>query len=179
MELLNQNGYFAHIWSYGELGLWPLALNFLEMLNTAPVSLSDWQKILTGMYEWRYGSKTVVLNIFGRRDHNLSPLDLKFSEMFNTAPISLFDWRKFLPVTLKWSCVSKTEFLPKFGHVVTLTFDFWNSNFKKWLTQPNKSFSWIKVAAWYAWVELWPQNWIFPHIWSCGDLNLWPMKTNI
>ena len=72
--------------------------------------------------------------IYSCGDLDLWPWDFKFSEMLKPTPISLFNWQKFLHDTFKWSYGSKTAFLPIFGHVVTLTFDLWTSNFQNCLT---------------------------------------------
>ena len=33
---------------------------------------------------------------------------------------------------------------------------------------------WIKVCTLYIWMEFWLQNWIYAHISSCSDLDVWP-----
>ena len=80
---------------------------------------------------------SIVAHIWSCGDLDVSSLDLKFSEMQNTTPINVFDGQKFLHGTFKWSHGSKTGFLPIFGHVVTLMFDLWISNFQKCLYHPN------------------------------------------
>ena len=80
---------------------------------------------------------------------------------------------------LLWRYGSKTAFLPTFGFVVIFTFDFWTLNFQEGLTLTNKSFPLTKVPTWYIWMELWLQNWIFAYIWSCGELDLQPVKPKV
>ena len=79
----------------------------------------------------------------------------------------------FLYGTLKQRYGSKTVLLLIYGHVVTLIFDL--QIFKNAWHCTNKSFPWIKVAAWYIKVELWPHNWIFANIWSSCKLGLWSL----
>ena len=49
----------------GALDIRRLEFKFSEMLNTAPISLLHWQKLLPYTFEWIYGSKTEFLPIFG------------------------------------------------------------------------------------------------------------------
>ena len=53
------------IWSCGELCLWPLDPKFSDMINTVQVCLFDWQKVISGIVEWNFDAKAVLLPIFG------------------------------------------------------------------------------------------------------------------
>ena len=67
----------------------------------------------------------------------------------------------------------KTVTLPVLDHVVTLTFDLKFSEILN--TTQKRSLSWIKDPVWDIWMELWLQNCIYAHIWSCGVLDFWPL----
>ena len=43
---------------------WPLTLKFSEIFNTAPISRFEWQRFLSGIFEWSCCSKTVFLPTF-------------------------------------------------------------------------------------------------------------------
>ena len=60
------------------------------MLETAPVTLSDGKKSLTGALKWCYWSITAVLPMFG----HVGDFDLwnsNLSEMLNNIPKSVFN----------------------------------------------------------------------------------------
>ena len=104
---------------------WSLDLKFLEMNNTAAVSLFHWQKLAPGTL-WLQNCN--FDHIRSCDELNLWPLNLKFSKMLKTAPTSLFGWIKFLPGSLKWSYNAKTEFWLIIVLMETLTFGLWISN---------------------------------------------------
>ena len=60
-------------------------LNFLEMLNTFPLSNSDKQKLTDGISGWSYGFNAALFAIF-----DPIPQYLTFSEILNTLTASLF-----------------------------------------------------------------------------------------
>ena len=130
---------FAHIWSRDNLNLWPLDLKFSEMLNTAPISLFNWQKLLPGTLKDRVQAPKMC---FCPHLVMWWPycLGLKFSKMLNTAPVNLFHWQKLPPNTFERSYGSKTVILPIYGHMMNLAFDLWTSNFQKCLTLSKKVF---------------------------------------
>ena len=62
---------------------------------------------------------------------NLWPLDLKFSEILHCPNRSF--WKTQVLTWYIWMELwLQTVFLPIIGHVVTLTFNLWTSNFQKW-----------------------------------------------
>ena len=92
--------------------------------------------------------------------------------MLNTVPVSLFPLTKVATWYNEYHYEIETVILPMFGHMVNMTFGpqiFINAQHC-----PNKFFSLTKVPSWYIKIELWLQNQIFTHIWSCGDLDFWP-----
>ena len=123
---------FTHIFSCGHLDFWTFKL--LEMIDTALISVFNWQKLLPGIFKGSHGCKTVFSHVFGHVV--MWPSTFKFLEMPNTAQISLSDWQNFLPTALLWSYGSKTVFLSRCGIVVILTFAFWKLYFYKCLTLP-------------------------------------------
>ena len=64
IDLWIQKWFMAHIWSCGDLDLWPLDLKLSEMLNITPISHFHWQRLLPGTCDWNYGPKTEILPIF-------------------------------------------------------------------------------------------------------------------
>ena len=111
---------------------------------------------------------TWILSIFLGYVVTLKPLDFKFSEMTDTVPVSVFNWSM---------CYLEHQngviaFLLIFGHLVTLNFDLWTSDFSKYWTLPKLVLPLTKIAPWYIWMELLLQSWICTHIWSCSDLDL-------
>ena len=52
--------------------------------------------------------------------------------------------------------------------------NFWRVNVPH-IRSCGESFWMIKVPFWYIWMELWIQNVSLVHIWSCGNLDLWPL----
>ena len=111
--------------------------------------------------------------------------DPQISEMLNTASVSLMEWQNFPSCISEWRCGSKTVILPIFGHVATLTFDIWTTNFHKCSTLPqlvfsikinnksNKSYGLVYLKGVVA-----PET-IFAHIWSSGVLDFWPLDLKL
>ena len=92
-------------------------------------------------------------------------------KMLNIAPISVFHWLILLPGTLEW-------WLPISIYAHTWHSDdihFWRSNFQKCWTLFKQVFSIDKSCNLIHWMELWNQNCNFAHIWSLGELGLWPL----
>ena len=150
------------------------------MLNTAPISFSDWQKFLSGIYELRCSSNTAFLTIFGYVMTATFHLWTSNSQKCLTLPHLVFlVGKKSYLVHLNGVKAPKLNFCPYLVMWLFCCLTFGTPIFINAWHFPSKSFPLTKIPAWYICMELRLQSGNFGHIWSCSDLDLWPVDPKI
>ena len=96
----------------------------------------NWQKCHLVHFIELWNQKCNFAYIWSCGELGLWHLDLKFFRNSQHCPSKSLDWQKFLSSTFEWSCGCKTVVLTILGHVMTIPFDLWTSDFQKCLTRP-------------------------------------------